>query len=100
MPSIYSVEPSDGLWSLTLDGKEKGNFPTMQEAIDTAKARAAREGRSVLWKDRDGKTHGPVKPSALGTYSPGALRQRLGLAETPVTSSSPLENEPASGADL
>lgn len=100
MPRTYSVEPTDGVWSLSLDGQDKGNFPTMQEAIETAKARAAREGRLVQWTDREGKTHGPVKPSPLGSYSPAALRQRLGLGDVPTASSLSAENELLSGSDL
>jgi hypothetical protein len=84
MPSTYTVEPTNGVWSLSLDGQKKGNFPTMQEAIETAKAKAAREGRFVRWRDGQGEMHGPVKPSSKGWYSPGALMQRLGLSRRPM----------------
>ncbi len=99
MSRTYSIKPTDGAWSLSLDGKEQASFLTMQEAIETAKAKAAREGRSVLWEDREGNTHGPVRPSMLGTYSPSALRQRLGLSETPVTNAAQEKDLP-SGDDL
>jgi len=79
VPSIYSVQLSNGAWSLTLDGTLQAQYPTLQEAIDTAKSKAAREGRCVLWRDRFGGTYGPIKPSALGWYSPESVAERMGV---------------------